>query len=316
MTNKNKVLLMGKSGSGKTSMRSIIFANYIARDTNRIGPTVDVEHAHVRFLGNLVLHLWDCGGQEMFMEKYLHSQAEHVFKGASVLIYVFDINSNDEKDYCYYKKCIEALLKYSPTAHIFLLLHKIDLVDFNSRNVVFEDKLQTILEQTPIMSAVEKNELRKFCFMSSIWDETLYKAWSNIVHRLVPSIDRMEKFLVQFGEIIEASEILLFEKATFLVIAKAEIEMHEDTQRFEKLSNIIKQFKLSVSRIGSTFDSLQVRQEDFALFISTFTENTYIMVVVPDGSISTATMLVNINSAKKQLELALAKDGETLDDKF
>ena len=29
--NRKKVLLMGKSGSGKTSMRSIIFANYIAR---------------------------------------------------------------------------------------------------------------------------------------------------------------------------------------------------------------------------------------------------------------------------------------------
>ena len=23
---------------------------------------VDVEHSHVRFLGNLVLNLWDCGG--------------------------------------------------------------------------------------------------------------------------------------------------------------------------------------------------------------------------------------------------------------
>lgn len=34
-----QVLLMGKSGSGKTSMRSIIFANYIARDTRRLGPT-------------------------------------------------------------------------------------------------------------------------------------------------------------------------------------------------------------------------------------------------------------------------------------
>lgn len=36
---KKKVLLMGKSGSGKTSMRSIIFANYIARDTQRLGAT-------------------------------------------------------------------------------------------------------------------------------------------------------------------------------------------------------------------------------------------------------------------------------------
>ena len=35
----HQVLLMGKSGSGKTSMRSIIFANYIARDTRRLGAT-------------------------------------------------------------------------------------------------------------------------------------------------------------------------------------------------------------------------------------------------------------------------------------
>lgn len=35
---------MGKSGSGKTSMRSIIFANYIARDTRRLGATSEMIH--------------------------------------------------------------------------------------------------------------------------------------------------------------------------------------------------------------------------------------------------------------------------------
>ena len=57
-----KVLLMGKSGSGKTSMRSIIFADYLARDTHRLQATIDVEYSSVQFLGNLHLHLWDCGG--------------------------------------------------------------------------------------------------------------------------------------------------------------------------------------------------------------------------------------------------------------
>jgi len=59
---KKKVLLMGKAHSGKTSMRSIIFANYLARDTTRLSPTLDVEHHHVRFLGDLgtffVLYFW------------------------------------------------------------------------------------------------------------------------------------------------------------------------------------------------------------------------------------------------------------------
>jgi Ras-related GTP-binding protein A/B len=69
-----KVLLMGKSNAGKTSMRSIIFANYIARETTRLGYTQDVEHSHVRFMGNLVLNLWDCGGQDAYMESYFESQ--------------------------------------------------------------------------------------------------------------------------------------------------------------------------------------------------------------------------------------------------
>ena len=63
-----KVLLMGRVGAGKTSMRSIIFANYLARDAYRITFTVDVAKSRVRFLGDLVLSLWDCGGQDLFME--------------------------------------------------------------------------------------------------------------------------------------------------------------------------------------------------------------------------------------------------------
>ena len=59
---KQKILLMGKSGSGKSSMRNIIFSNFVAKDVRRLGATIDVEHSRVKFLGNLVLNLWDCGG--------------------------------------------------------------------------------------------------------------------------------------------------------------------------------------------------------------------------------------------------------------
>ena len=88
---KKKLLLMGKSGSGKTSMRSIIFANYIARDTRRLGATIDVEHSHVKLLGNLTLNLWDCGGQEAFMENYFASQRENIFRYVDFALGIFEI---------------------------------------------------------------------------------------------------------------------------------------------------------------------------------------------------------------------------------
>lgn len=86
---KKKVLLMGMSGSGKTSMRSIIFADYMAKDTMRLGPTFGVEHDDVVFLGNLTLTLWDCGGQDKFMATYFESQKNTIFRNVEVLIYVF-----------------------------------------------------------------------------------------------------------------------------------------------------------------------------------------------------------------------------------
>ena len=43
-----KMLLMGRSGAGKTSMHSIIFANYPAHDTAGIGFTVDIEEQKIK----------------------------------------------------------------------------------------------------------------------------------------------------------------------------------------------------------------------------------------------------------------------------
>lgn len=98
---------------------------------------VDVEHSHVRFLGNLVLNLWDCGGQEAFMENYFASQRDNIFRNVEVLIYVFDVESRElEKDMHYYQSCLEAILQNSPEAKIFCLIHKMDLVQEDQRDMV------------------------------------------------------------------------------------------------------------------------------------------------------------------------------------
>jgi len=292
---KKKVLLMGKSGSGKTSMRSIIFANYIARDTRRLGATIDVEHSHVRFLGNLVLNLWDCGGQEAFMENYFASQRDNIFRNVEVLIYVFDVESRElEKDIHYYQSCLEAILQNSPEAKVFCLIHKMDLVQDDQRDMIY-------MERQDDLKRLSK-PLECTCFATSIWDETLYKAWSSIVYQLIPNVQQLEENLSTFAEILDADEVLLFEKATFLVISYCERIQHRDVHRFEKISNIIKQFKLSCGKIGASFESMEVRNSSFAAFIEMFTPNMVVMVVMSDTSIPSAVTQLNIKNARKHFE--------------
>ncbi|XP_015992778.1 ras-related GTP-binding protein B isoform X2 [Rousettus aegyptiacus] len=327
---KKKVLLMGKSGSGKTSMRSIIFANYIARDTRRLGATIldrlhslqinsslstyslvdsvgntktfDVEHSHVRFLGNLVLNLWDCGGQDTFMENYFTSQRDNIFRNVEVLIYVFDVESRElEKDMHYYQSCLEAILQNSPDAKIFCLVHKMDLVQEDQRDLIFKEREEDLRRLS--------RPLECSCFRTSIWDETLYKAWSSIVYQLIPNVQQLERNLRNFAEIIEADEVLLFERATFLVISHYQCKEQRDAHRFEKISNIIKQFKLSCSKLAASFQSMEVRNSNFAAFIDIFTSNTYVMVVMSDPSIPSAATLINIRNARKHFEKLERVDG-------
>ena len=398
---------MGKAHSGKTSMRSIIFANYLARDTMRLSPTLDVEHHHVRFLGDLVLNLWDCGGQDAFYESYFERDRETIFRSVELLIYVFDIESDcPEKDFDHFAGVLEAMEENSPDARIFVLVHKMDLVAEEERDMILQDR-KRLIEESCLGVGVQHFQ----CFGTSIWDETLYKAWSEIVTNLIPNIGVLESHLSDFCSICDADEVVLFERATFLVISHAQArkdgedgggggrgmmlteenrednragktvdgvgneggtalltdkELNDsivtspqitsnernvdgkskasrspdpskssnkhhqqppppraiksssafpqfDAHRFEKISNIVKQFKLSCGKAQSQFQGMDVCNSKFAAFIDAFTANTYIMVIVSNKSsrgqlndwgreTRKAATLMNIQKARSHFE--------------
>jgi len=392
---------MGKAHSGKTSMRSIIFANYLARDTMRLSPTLDVEHHHVRFLGDLVLNLWDCGGQDAFYESYFERDRETIFRSVELLIYVFDIESdNPEKDFDHFAGVLEAMEENSPDARIFVLVHKMDLVAEEERELILEDR-KRLIEESCLGVGVQHFQ----CFGTSIWDETLYKAWSEIVTNLIPNLSVLESHLSDFCRICDADEVVLFERATFLVISHAQAKSDDfpaieegrqtmssllveekeeeddaaevvldsegnetkeedgtgenvpisgsppsavspmadptvedtpaspggnatvstnpsnqhittksatnqitpsptpqfDAHRFEKISNIVKQFKLSCGKAQSQFQGMDVSNSKFTAFIDDFTPNTYIMVIITDPMHKAATQM-NIKNARSHFE--------------
>lgn len=73
------------------------------------------------------------------MENYFASQRDNIFRNVEVLIYVFDVESRElDKDMHYYQSCLEAILQNSPEARIFCLVHKMDLVQEDQRDLVSE----------------------------------------------------------------------------------------------------------------------------------------------------------------------------------
>ncbi|KAF2841324.1 hypothetical protein M501DRAFT_1009288 [Patellaria atrata CBS 101060] len=280
-----KVLLMGKSGAGKSSMRSIVFSNYVAKDVRRLGATIDVEHSNIKFMGNLMLNLWDCGGQDGFMENYLTHQREHVFSNVAVLIFVFDVESREfQSDLVDYSYIVQALGECSPQAKIFCLIHKMDLVTARLRLPLFEERIEFIRGSSEgFKDSVD-------FFATSIWDQSLYKAWTQIIYYLIPNASTIESLLQQLAEVIDARELILYERTTCLMVTHVTRGLEGQnpfTDRFERISSILKTHKQSMARhtgipAGSAnFAEMQIKTSRFMFFITRLTENTNLAASIP-----------------------------------
>ena len=137
--------------------------------------------------------------------------------------------------------------------------------------------------------------------------------------------------LIKFNQILDAEEIILFEKTTFLVISsttsiaqqlKQQNRLHLeddnnidttalDPKRFEKISSIIKTYKQSVTKLRTNFHNLVIRgSKGNQFYIDVLTDNMLVMIILKDKEDETSyvntheelAVLENIKAARKWFE--------------
>lgn len=219
-----------------------------------------------------------------------------------------------------------------------------DLVDASRRREVYAERVKELGAKARDLGVSELS-----CYGTSIWDETLYRAWSRLIHELIPNIQLLEENLTQFAKITTATEAVIFERTTFLVIARSggtnkaiETDEAQSTstvggrkdshsssktgptnrlsstsdppplsqqelarlmsgypptdaerkslldkgqvhpERFEKISEMVKNLRGSCTKLDANFQSFEVRGATFQAYLDVFTSNTYILVIVAD----------------------------------
>jgi Ras-related GTP-binding protein A/B len=246
--------------------------------------------------------------QDSFVNSYLTNQRSHLFTSVAVLIFVFDISSREMgPDMLSFTSTIRALREFSPNAKMFVLIHKMDLVPPAQRDSVFQQREADILS-----TAVDEGfmEQQVECFQTSIWDQSLYKAWTQVIYFLVPNASTIESMLQKLATLLDARELILYERATCLVvthITRALEAGNPYTDRFERLSSILKTHKHSMAKhTGAlpsevSFAEMQIKTGDFMFFITRLTENTNLAVVMPGGDeASFNAARVNVQVARRE----------------
>ena len=284
-----KLVMMGRKNAGKTSIHSILFSDFTAYQTKSIPFTTNINESNVMFLG-YKLRINDCGGQDDLMSHYVRDVPHQVFGDVQFLVYVFDIQfKNEDQDLQIYKEIVQSLLMHSEKAKIFVLLHKLDLIAPTKRSAVFEEYKRKIQNITPEEHIID-------IFGTSIWNESLYYAWSVIIKHIIPDITFFNTILSSMAKLIQCEEIIVVEKASFLIIGS----YNKDTKdaknilKYERISTLVKNFKIGCSKKGKEIESIVIRNQDFTIVLEVFTKNTFILLMFYDKDLQPSLVSLNI----------------------
>jgi len=202
-----KILLLGRAGTGKTSIKKIIFEGVDPKDLlfNPLEPTRGITPSVYSWL-DLKLGLFDSSGQELSFLLENEEDREHIlaFENTDYIVYLFDYPSwiSQSQDLVTEIQKIQKILKKnSYSTKLLLFFHKIDLIGKDIDNKIMDE-----------ISANIKKLFDLPLYFTSIHPDLIYSLYNAFYEIL--SISSYEN--TKLKEILE-SEIKYYQKTMFFI---------------------------------------------------------------------------------------------------
>jgi len=244
-TSAQKILVLGRAGTGKTTIKKIIFEGEDPKEllVNPLDPTRGLSPSVYSWL-DLKVGLFDSSGQEL--ESLLNNKDEYdlAFDNTDIIIYIMDYPSwiaNPDELITEIQKINDIIKSNSYPASIILFIHKIDLIGNKNRKTTLKKIKDKLKEKCPFP-----------IFFTSIHPEfifSLYNAFYEILANYSDETIHLKKILDGFIE--EAPKSMFFitnqnnsiisqstsKDFNFGIINHSHKLIAQITQTFEDMSN-------------------------------------------------------------------------------
>ena len=170
-----KIILLGLSQAGKTSIRDVVFGGKAPEETADYSATLNYER-QVETVADEPVTVMDLGGQEVFLKRFLSSMSSFIFSNVAVLVFICDISTPDKfpaslKAFVEGTNRLEEMSDVQPA--VYILLHKTDLMpDLNQR----AERMEFLMEM--FQDAVATKNIT--FLQTSIYDNSIHEAFKRI----------------------------------------------------------------------------------------------------------------------------------------
>lgn len=261
-----RILLMGPRRSGKTSIQRVVFHKMSPHETLfRLEATQLLERAVVDHTPLCRFTIFDFPGdqyQQKDAEKMgeggstqsaSNATSDEIFANATALIFVLDAQ-DEPYDHVLqsFTDTVTRAVRANPSIAIEVFVHKVDGELFLSDEAKYDcrrDVMQQVSDELADAGFLSHDAVPISYHLTSIYDHSVFEAFSRVVQRLIPELPTLEHLLNVLVSTCSMEKAYLFDVASKLYISTDSTPV--DMQSVELCSDMI-DVVLDVSGIYGT----------------------------------------------------------------
>lgn len=206
------ILLMGLRRGGKSSICKVVFHNMQPLDTLYLESTSKPTTEQFSLL--IDLSVMELPGQLNYFEPNYDS--ERLFASVGALVYVIDSQDEYLNALTNLSMIIEYAYKVNPTINIEVLIHKIDGLSEDYRIDAQRDIMQRTGDELLVLGL---EGVQVSFYLTSIFDHSIYEAFSRIVQKLIPELPSLENMLDNLVQHSSIDKVFLFDVNSKIYVA-------------------------------------------------------------------------------------------------
>ncbi|CAH2252565.1 ras-related GTP-binding D [Pelobates cultripes] len=229
---KPRILLMGLRRSGKSSIQKVVFHKMSPNETLFLESTNKICREDVSNSSFVNFQIWDFPGQIDFFDPTF--DYEMIFRGTGALIFVIDSQDDYMEALSRLHLTVTSAYKVNPDINFEVFIHKVDGLS-DDHKIETQRDIHQRANDNLADSGLEKIHLS--FYLTSIYDHSIFEAFSKVVQKLIPQLPTLENLLNIFISNSGIEKAFLFDVVSKIYIATDSTPV--DMQTYELCCDMI-----------------------------------------------------------------------------
>ncbi|KAM9606345.1 ras-related GTP-binding protein C [Harpia harpyja] len=211
---KPRILLMGLRRSGKSSIQKVVFHKMSPNETLFLESTNKIYKDDISNSSFVNFQIWDFPGQMDFFDPTF--DYEMIFRGTGALIYVIDAQDDYMEALTRLHITVSKAYKVNPEMNFEVFIHKVDGLSDDHKIETQRDIHQRANDD---LTDAGLEKLHLSFYLTSIYDHSIFEAFSKVVQKLIPQLPTLENLLNIFISNSGIEKAFLFDVVSKIYIA-------------------------------------------------------------------------------------------------